>query len=90
MCKQKRIKQYQSTEDSVRQQVKVIMRLKCFGGKLYSKQVVNILQCLEKLFGVNDPQNLEKEESSVYHKQVYENDAQPKLIKVQTGLNYTY
>ena len=31
-----------------------------------------------------------RKKKAVYHKQVYENDAQPKLIKVQTGLNYTY
>ncbi len=76
---------------STGQWVKVLYEDEVFLGKVQRK--VNnecCVQCLEKPFGVKEPQSLEKDSRAVFYEKVYETDVQPKLTKVGRGWKYTY
>ena len=52
-------------------------------GKVVSKKANQIcVHCLEKPYGVREPQNLEREEDAIYFDQVYHTDVVPTLSQI--------
>lgn len=76
---------------SIGQWAKVIYEGEVFLGKVLKKENNEyFVQCLEKPYGIREPQTLEKECQSAFYEQVFETDVQPKLTKVGRGWKYTY
>lgn len=76
---------------SIGQWVKVLYEGEVFLGKVLKKENNEyFVQCLEKPYGIREPQTLEKECQSAFYEQVFETDIQPKLTKVGRGWKYTY
>lgn len=73
------------------QWVKVVYEEEVFVGKVLKKTGgETLVQCLEKPFGITEPQYLERENDSVYYQHVYHAECTPKLEKVGRCWKYNY
>ena len=80
-----------SSEITVGQWVKVIYEEEVFVGKVLRKAGgETMVQCLEKPFGIREPQNLEREQDAVFYEHIYESDVTPQLKKAGRGWKYSY
>jgi len=62
--------------------VQVIYEEERFLGKILKKQVNEIqVRCLEKPYGIREPQEFEREEDAIFYQHVYPPCVQPKLIQ---------
>lgn len=76
---------------NIGQWVKVVYEEELFVGKVLKKAGgETLVQCLEKPFGIREPQCLERENDSVYYRDVYQADVTPQLKKVGRCWKYNY
>ena len=71
--------------------IKVIYEGEVFLGKVIKKQAREFLvRCLEKPFAIGGPNKLEREDSVIFYKQVYEANVVPELKKFGRVWEYAY
>ena len=76
---------------TVGQWAKVLYEGEVFLGKVLQKENNEyFVQCLEKPYGIKEPQMLEKEHQSAFYDRVFEAGVRPKLTRVGRGWKYTY
>ena len=76
---------------TVGQWVKVMYEEELFIGKVLKKTGgETLVQCLQKPFGIREPQCLERENDSVYYQDVYQADVTPQLQKVGRCWKYNH
>ncbi len=69
--------------------MKVLYEDEVFIGKVLQKAAGETMeQCLEKPYGIKEPQNLEREQHAVFYEAVYERDVTPQLKKAGWGWKY--
>ncbi|CAB4023918.1 PREDICTED: uncharacterized protein LOC106141545 [Paramuricea clavata] len=77
------LKPLEHNDINIGQWVKVIHEEELFVGKVLKKTGgETLVQCLQKPFGIREPQSLERENDSVYYQNVYEANVTPQLQKV--------
>ena len=73
------------------QWVQVVYEGEFFWGKVLEKsRCETLVQCLEKPYGIKEPQNLEREHDAVYCKDIYESNVTPHLTKVGRSWKYCF